>query len=121
MNLKRLGPSAVDIQNHLYISFLEGSTADVALRVHGSWDAIYNLHRVVLIQSVCYQKLLPIPSSQEALQGFFRSLFTAGFIESSPRLGVQKGPDEIAIHFDDPNITRAGRFFCTASIYDFLT
>lgn len=53
MNLLGLGPSALDIQNHLYTSFLEGSTADVALRVRGSWHAIYNLHRVVLIQSVC--------------------------------------------------------------------
>jgi len=52
MNVKKLGPSAVDIQNHLYISFLQGSTADVALRVHGSWEGIYKLHRVVLIQSV---------------------------------------------------------------------
>jgi hypothetical protein len=54
MNLLGLGLSALDIQNHLYISFLEGSTADVALRVRGSWHAIYNLHRVVLIQSVCH-------------------------------------------------------------------
>jgi hypothetical protein len=56
MNPLGQGPSAFDIQNHLYSSFLEGSTADVALRVQGSWHAIYNLHRVVLIQSVC---LLP--------------------------------------------------------------
>lgn len=53
MNLLRPSSSALDIQNHLYTSFLEGSTADVALRVHGSWHVIYNLHRVVLIQSVC--------------------------------------------------------------------
>ncbi|KAF5377221.1 hypothetical protein D9615_006395 [Tricholomella constricta] len=100
MNVHKLGPSAVDIQNHLYTSFLEGSTADVALRVHGSWDAIYKLHRVVLIQS-----------------GFFRSLFTAGFAESSPRLGSSNGPDEIIVHFDDPNITRSAFEVCISRLY----
>ncbi|KAG6852517.1 hypothetical protein C0991_011264 [Blastosporella zonata] len=98
MNARKLAPSAADIQNHLYTSFLEGSTADVALRVHGSWDAIYKLHRVVLIQS-----------------GFFRSLFTAGFAESNPRIGT--GPDEIVIYFDDPNITRAAFEVCIARLY----
>ncbi|KAG6814427.1 hypothetical protein H0H92_007430 [Tricholoma furcatifolium] len=93
MNVKKFGPSPVDIQNHLYASFLEGSTADVALRVHGSWVAIYKLHRVVLIQS-----------------GFFRSLFTAGFAESTPKIS-SSGPDEIVIQFDDPNITRAARLY----------
>lgn len=47
-------------------------------------------------------------------QGFFRSLFTSGFIESSPRLGG--GPHEIVVQFDDHNITRAGTicyFLCT--------
>jgi hypothetical protein len=46
-----------DIQQHLYMSFLEGKTADVALRVHGcgSWYAIYKLHKVVLIQAVSDQ------------------------------------------------------------------
>jgi hypothetical protein len=41
-----------DLQTHLYMSFLEAKTADVALRVRGSWAAIYRLHRVVLIQAV---------------------------------------------------------------------
>ncbi|KAG6869050.1 hypothetical protein C0993_004723 [Termitomyces sp. T159_Od127] len=100
MTAKKLGPSAVDIQNHLYTSFLEGSTADVALRVHGTWDAIYKLHRVVLIQS-----------------GFFRSLFTAGFAESTPRIGSCTGPEEIVIHFDDPNITRAAFEVCISRLY----
>lgn len=45
-------PSPSDIQTHLYNSFLHASTYDVALRVSGSWNAIYKLHRVVLIQSV---------------------------------------------------------------------
>jgi len=52
MKLPAPGPSPVDIQNHLYLSFLEASTTDVALRVSGSWHAIYKLHKVVLIQSV---------------------------------------------------------------------
>ncbi|KAG6837212.1 hypothetical protein H0H93_013080 [Arthromyces matolae] len=100
MSTKNFGPSASDIQNHLYTSFLEGSTADVALRVHGSWNAIYKLHRVVLIQS-----------------GFFRSLFTAGFAESSPRLGSTSIPEEIVIYFDDPNITRAAFEVCISRLY----
>ena len=58
----RVGPSAADIQGHLYTSFLQGSTADVAIRVQGSWDAIYNLHRVVLIQSVSTPLLRPSSS-----------------------------------------------------------
>ncbi|GLB36572.1 hypothetical protein LshimejAT787_0308600 [Lyophyllum shimeji] len=100
MNAKSHSPSAADIQHHLYTSFLQGSTADVALRVHGSWDAIYKLHRVVLIQS-----------------GFFRSLFTAGFAESSPRPASANAPDEIVIHFDDPNITRAAFEVCISRLY----
>lgn len=42
-----------NIQNHLYQMFLEGQTADVAVVIRGSWEALYNLHRVILIQSVC--------------------------------------------------------------------
>jgi len=45
-------PSPLDVQSHLYTSFLHASTYDVALRVSGTWKAIYKLHRVVLIQSV---------------------------------------------------------------------
>src|SRR5882762_8400082 len=44
--------SPIDIQSHLYASLLEGRTADVALRVRGTWQAVYRLHRVVLIQAV---------------------------------------------------------------------
>jgi hypothetical protein len=84
------GPSPVDIQSHLYSSFLEGSTADIAIHVTGtSWEAVYNLHRVVLIQS-----------------GFFRSLFTSGFSESSA--SQRSSTAETHIVFDDQNITRAG-------------
>ncbi|KAJ6626959.1 hypothetical protein B0H10DRAFT_1997416 [Mycena sp. CBHHK59/15] len=91
--------SADDIQRHLYASFLHARTPDVALRVKGAWHAIYRLHRVVLIQAAS-----PL--------GFFNSLFTAGFAESSPQ------PDEIDIIFDDANITRAGALrFCIAHLY----
>jgi hypothetical protein len=51
MNLP--GPSPAAIQTHLYSSFLEAKTADVTLHVRGTWEAIYRLHRVVLIQAVC--------------------------------------------------------------------
>ncbi|KAF5355253.1 hypothetical protein D9758_006020 [Tetrapyrgos nigripes] len=87
------GPSPADIQSHLYQSFLQRSTADVALRVSGTWSAIYRLHRVVLIQS-----------------GFFRSLFTAGFSESSH-------VREIEVSLDDANITRAAFELCVARLY----
>ncbi|OBZ79877.1 hypothetical protein A0H81_00294 [Grifola frondosa] len=85
-------PSPTDLQSHLYDSFLHRKTADVALRVRGSWNAVYKLHRVVLIQA-----------------GFFQALFTSGFLESSSRLTSHRlGPEYIDIVFDDPNITRAG-------------
>ena len=44
--------SPVDLQSHLYASLLEARTADVVLRVSGTWKAVYRLHRVVLIQAV---------------------------------------------------------------------
>ncbi|KAF7340126.1 BTB domain-containing protein [Mycena venus] len=86
--------SADQIQRHLYASFLHARTPDVTLRVRGSWLATYLLHRVVLIQS-----------------GFFNSLFTAGFAESSPK------PEEIDIIFDDTNITRAAFELCISRLY----
>ena len=46
--------SASDIQSHLYDAFLNGRTSDVSLHVRGSWEGVYNLHRVVLIQAVSY-------------------------------------------------------------------
>ncbi|KAJ6573974.1 hypothetical protein DFH09DRAFT_1151583 [Mycena vulgaris] len=86
--------SAADIQRHLYASLLHGRTPDVALRVRASWHATYRLHRIILIQA-----------------GFFNSLFTAGFAESSPQ------PEEIDIIFDDTNITRAAFELCIARLY----
>ncbi|KAH7916472.1 hypothetical protein BJ138DRAFT_1169287 [Hygrophoropsis aurantiaca] len=95
------GLSSVDLQHHLYNSLLEGKTADVILHVRGTWEAVYKLHRVVLIQA-----------------GFFNSLFTAGFMESSPKFGSHMlGPDEIDIVFDDRNITRAAFEICIARLY----
>ncbi|KAI0035240.1 hypothetical protein K488DRAFT_43670 [Vararia minispora EC-137] len=93
-----------DLQAHLYHAFLNHSLPDVSLRVTGgSWSATYKLHRVVLIQS-----------------GFFRSLFTGGFAESSSlALNSLTPKDEIDVVFDDTNITRAGTSlaFCIARLY----
>ncbi len=52
-------PSPSEIQTHLYNSFLHASTYDVAIRVSGSWNAVYKLHRVVLIQSVSIMLSVP--------------------------------------------------------------
>jgi hypothetical protein len=45
-------PRPAEFQAHIYNSFLQGRTSDVALRIRGSWDATYKFHRVVLIQAV---------------------------------------------------------------------
>ncbi|KAI6153223.1 hypothetical protein BKA82DRAFT_4087175 [Pisolithus tinctorius] len=93
--------SPADLQQHIYNSLLESRTADVALHVKGTWQAVYKLHRVVLIQA-----------------GFFNSLFTAGFLESSPSLsGSPSGQQEVDIVFDDCNITRAAFEVCIARLY----
>ncbi|KAF9454944.1 hypothetical protein P691DRAFT_799950 [Macrolepiota fuliginosa MF-IS2] len=94
-------PSPADIQSHIYAALLQGKTADVALRVRGTWSAIYKLHKLVLIQS-----------------GFFQSLFTAGFVESSlNRRSLKYGCDIVDIVFPDRNITRAAFEFCIARLY----
>ncbi|KAK7468529.1 hypothetical protein VKT23_003033 [Stygiomarasmius scandens] len=93
MNSPTTTPTAFDLQSHLYSSFLTRSTADVALKVSGTWSAVYRLHRVVLIQA-----------------GFFRALFTAGFSETSR-------PYEINVELDDVNITRAAFELCIARLY----
>ncbi|TFK88520.1 hypothetical protein K466DRAFT_488780 [Polyporus arcularius HHB13444] len=93
-------PSPGDLQSHLYASFLQRKTTDVALRVSGSWHAVYKLHRVILIQA-----------------GFFQSLFTSGFSESASQYSSHRvGPNHIEIVLDDPNITRAGEI-CIARLY----
>src|SRR5712671_6914255 len=45
-------PRPAEFQAHIYNSFLQGRTSDVAIRICASWDAIYKFHRVVLIQAV---------------------------------------------------------------------
>ncbi|TFK30685.1 hypothetical protein FA15DRAFT_629940 [Coprinopsis marcescibilis] len=92
--------SPFDIQSHLYSSFIQGSTADVALRVSGRWHAVYQLHRVVLIQS-----------------DFFRSLFTSDFREASQSHARSRGAGQIDIIFDDTNITRAAFEICLSRLY----
>ncbi|KAI0327323.1 hypothetical protein GY45DRAFT_1347855 [Cubamyces sp. BRFM 1775] len=91
-------PSPNDLQSHLYASFLQRKTADVALRISGTWHAVYRLHRVILIQA-----------------GFFQSLFTSGFSESKAKhSGHRADAEYIDIVFDDLNITRA---VCIARLY----
>lgn len=47
------GHTPQDIQNHLYHAFLNRATTDICIHVHAKdWDLAYDLHRVVLIQSV---------------------------------------------------------------------
>ncbi|QRV90917.1 hypothetical protein RhiJN_18935 [Ceratobasidium sp. AG-Ba] len=91
------------IQNHLYQMFLEGQTADVSVVIRGSWQALYRLHRVILIQS-----------------DYFRTLFTNGFLESSRSYRSSAGGtsgDVMELHFDDPNITRPAFEICIARLY----
>ncbi|EJD55217.1 hypothetical protein AURDEDRAFT_78202 [Auricularia subglabra TFB-10046 SS5] len=89
------------LQSHLYSQFLTGSAADVSLHIQGSWEAVYQLHRVVLIQA-----------------GYFNSLFSGGFLESQrPRQSRFVAPDVVRIRFDDPNITRAAFELCVARLY----
>ncbi|KAH9043817.1 hypothetical protein EDB85DRAFT_2138504 [Lactarius pseudohatsudake] len=96
-------PQPAEFQAHIYNSFLQGNTSDVTLRIRASWNAIYNFHRVVLIQA-----------------DFFRYLFTGGFVESevkgsSLRPSASQGPIEVV--FDDTNITRAAFELCIARMY----
>lgn len=65
------------IQNHLYQMFLAGQTADVAVIVRGSWEALYNLHRVILIQSVSLLQPAPVAELIVVRTTFERSLPTA--------------------------------------------
>jgi hypothetical protein len=105
-------PRPADFQAHVYNSFLQGRTSDVAIRIRGSWEAIYKFHRVVLIQAVrTLGFFAPTLSSLTPFEDYFRHLFTGGFIESedkdsTPGSRVASGP--IDVEFDDTNITRAG-------------
>ncbi|KAI0252687.1 hypothetical protein BJV78DRAFT_1200368 [Lactifluus subvellereus] len=96
-------PRPAEFQAHIYNSFLQGKTSDVALRICASWHAIYKFHRVVLIQAE-----------------FFRHLFTGGFVESegsdsTPGSHITSRPIEVV--FDDTNITRPAFELCVARLY----
>ena len=83
MNSPASSPVPRPSEFHTYNAFLRGWTTDVTARICASWDAIYNCHRVVLVQAVC----TPFRSFQCTLRlhrfkEFFRNLFTGGFVES---------------------------------------
>lgn len=115
-------PHSTNIQAHLYEAFLNHETCDVSLICVGAgqsgrggrpapqWAASYESHRVILIQA-----------------GYFKSLFTSGFAESSrsssphanaKRNATSRGRSgshaelDVRLRFDDPNITRAGEWSC---------
>ncbi|KAJ3920244.1 hypothetical protein F5877DRAFT_38472 [Lentinula edodes] len=85
------------IQSHLYNSFLSGQTSDVCIRISGAFSATYRLHRVVLIQA-----------------GFWRDLFTGGFVESSVKL---RTTDILDVVLDDRNISRAAFELSISRLY----
>jgi hypothetical protein len=104
-------PQPAEFQAHIFNSFLQGKTSDVALRVRASWHAVYKFHRVVLIQAVRIFIHPNTPFAYIPSQEFFRHLFTGGFVESegkdsSPGSCITSGPIEVV--FDDTNITRPG-------------
>ncbi|KAG8220153.1 hypothetical protein J3R82DRAFT_1180 [Butyriboletus roseoflavus] len=101
-----------DLQQHIYNSLLHARTPDVVLNVSGTWRARYKLHRVVLIRAVRPSHSDPL-STLTPPQGFFSSLFTAGFLESSSSPGLQ----HVDVVFDDRNITRPAFEICIARLY----
>jgi hypothetical protein len=97
-------PATQPLADHLYTSFLKGQCADVRLWVR-KWGVAWKVHKIVLIQA-----------------GFFNSLFLGGFSENrhpdvqyTSRKGKEKASaiqddwsgENLELHFDDPNITRA--------------
>ncbi|KAE9409404.1 hypothetical protein BT96DRAFT_913524 [Gymnopus androsaceus JB14] len=89
-----------DIQSHLYNSFLTGETSDVCIRISGAFNAVYKLHRVVLIQA-----------------GFWRDLFTGGFIESSLKRKTSFNEEVFDVVLEDRNVTRAAFELATSRLY----
>jgi hypothetical protein len=82
------GPSATDIQSHLYNSFIHASTYDVLIRVSGrTWRAIYKLHRVVLIQSV--YDISPILHTLLTISA--RAFFVLYSLQDSRNLNLPEG------------------------------
>ena len=58
-----------------------------------------------------HAKLFSVTDQLYYIQGFFKSLFTSGFEESSrPRSPRTAELDQVDITFDDRNITRAGAY-----------
>ncbi|KAJ3934970.1 MAG: hypothetical protein NXY57DRAFT_1104469 [Lentinula lateritia] len=104
------------IQSHLYNSFLSGQTSDVSIRISGAFSTTYRLHRVVLIQA-----------------GFWRDLFTGGFVESSVKLRTtgrksdtrvassitnsSSGEEILDVVLDDRNISRAAFELSISRLY----
>ncbi|KAJ4485478.1 hypothetical protein J3R30DRAFT_3283492 [Lentinula aciculospora] len=99
------------IQSHLYNVFLTGQTSDISIRITGAFNATYKLHRVVLIQA-----------------GFWRDLFTGGFIESSGRrhtginsdakIAITSSGEEILdVILNDRNISRAAFELSISRLY----
>ncbi|ELU41491.1 hypothetical protein AG1IA_04478 [Rhizoctonia solani AG-1 IA] len=86
------------IQNHLYQMFLEGQTADVAVVVRGSWQALYNLHRVILIQSVS------IPVTRPAT----RSPPISGLLQNTLYHGIPRVSSQVPLGAR-PNVNRRHR------------
>lgn len=84
-------PSPNDLQSHLYASFLQRKTADVALRISGSWNAVYRLHRVILIQAV--SRTVFIRQLKRVYVRYDRATFSL----SSPRASVNPKPSTLAI------------------------
>ncbi|KAF7327883.1 BTB domain-containing protein [Mycena kentingensis (nom. inval.)] len=84
----------MNLQQHLYDALLHATTPDITVKARSAyWSANYRLHRVVLVQA-----------------GFFNSLFTAGFAETTPQ-------PEVTVVFDDTNITRAAFELCISRLY----
>ncbi|KAJ3997893.1 hypothetical protein F5050DRAFT_1568403 [Lentinula boryana] len=104
------------IQSHLYNSLLTGQTSDICIRITGAFYATYHLHRVVLIQA-----------------GFWRDLFTGGFVESSAKrqtTGFKSGTridshnslssfgaEILDVVLDDRNISRAAFELSISRLY----
>lgn len=107
------------IQSHLYNSFLSGQTSDVSIRISGAFSTTYRLHRVVLIQA-----------------GFWRDLFTGGFVESSVKLRTtgrksdtrvassitnsSSGEEILDVVLDDRNISRAAFEYVHGQMYSHI-
>jgi hypothetical protein len=113
-------PSQAMFADHLFRSFMHGICADVRLWVK-QWGVAWKVHKMVLVQAgKCGGYQQPIYASRTTLTilGFFHSLFLGGFSEHLPT--IRRGKEgaapvvddewtgeDIELHFDDPNITRA--------------